>query len=378
MNVLLVNISLDAQRGGGTAERTRHLAKTLAEKGCSCQLLAMSGYSWQSEFNDRGIKTYITGKIGHRLPIPLVNFFRLWKAVNSADVIHIMGYWNLLSIAAGFFAWIARTPYVLCPAGEFASIGKPRPVMKLFHILLGKSLIKRASGFIAITEMERLLIAEITGFLKEHIPVFANGVAEPMLTSERTLQYLPEEPYILFMGRLAPVKGPDLLIQAYLSTKSAQRYPLVVAGPDFGMQSDLQALITNHQVAGRVHFIGFLNEAQRNEAYQHAMMLVIPSRSEAMSLVALEAGITGLPVLLTNTCGFDEVQKINGGCVVEPTAAGIGNGLEIMLSDVDDLPRKGQRLKEFVIDHYSWQVIVTNMVDYFDGLTRLKKNRDCN
>jgi glycosyltransferase involved in cell wall biosynthesis len=177
------------------------------------------------------------------------------------------------------------------------------------------------------------------------------------------------------MGRLAPIKGPDLLIQAYLSTMNAQRYPLVMAGPDFGMQGELQTLLANHQAADRVHFIGFLNEAQRNEAYQHAMMLVIPSRSEAMSLVALEAGITGLPVLLTNTCGFDEVQKIDGGCVVEPTVDGITSGLEIMLSDVDDLPQKGQRLKAFVVDHYSWHIIVTKMVDYFESFTQGAKHR---
>lgn len=367
MNVLLINISLDAQRGGGTAERTRHLANTLADKGCRCEVIAMSGDSWQSEFNTRGVKTYITGKMGQHFPIPLVNFMRLWKAVKSADIIHIMGYWNLLSIITGFFARIARTPYVLCPAGEFASIGKPSPVKKLFHLLLGKSLIKSASGFIAITQLERILIAEVTGFLPDRIPVFPNGVAEPALTPIRTLQNLPEEPYILFMGRLAPVKGPDLLIKAYLSTKAAHHYPLVLAGPDFGMQAELEASLIGHEIARQIHFIGFLNEAQRNEAYQHALMLVIPSRSEAMSLVALEAGITGLPVLLTNTCGFDEVQTINGGRVVEPTAAGISRGLQLMLSEADDLTLKGQRLKSFVIDHYSWHVIVTNMVDYFEG-----------
>ncbi|VVM48004.1 D-inositol-3-phosphate glycosyltransferase [Pseudomonas fluorescens] len=370
MNVLLVNISLDAQRGGGTAERTRHLANTLADKGCCCKVIAMSGDSWKSEFNSRGVKTYITGKVGQRFPIPLVNFIRLWKTVKSADIIHIMGYWNLLSVITGFFARIARTPYVLCPAGEFASIGKPRKIMKLFHLLLGKSLINRASGFIAITQLERVLIADVTGFLPDRIPVFPNGVTEPALSPTRTLQYLPEEPYILFMGRLAPVKGPDLLIKAYLSTKVAHHYPLVVAGPDFGMQAELEASLIGHEVSRQVSFIGFLNEAQRNEAYQHALMLVIPSRSEAMSLVALEAGITGLPVLLTSTCGFDEVQAINGGSVVDPTVVGISRGLQIMLSEIDDLTLKGQRLKSFVIDHYSWHVIVTDMVDYFEDLAR--------
>ena len=109
-------------------------------------------------------------------------------------------------------------------------------------------------------------------------------------------------------------------------------------------------------------------EVEAIDTWQHANR--VPSRSEAMSLVALEAGITGLPVLLTNTCGFDEVQAINGGRVVEPTAAGISGGLEVMFSEIDDLTLKGQRLKSFVIDHYSWHVIVTNMVDYFEGFSQ--------
>jgi glycosyltransferase involved in cell wall biosynthesis len=94
-----------------------------------------------------------------------------------------------------------------------------------------------------------------------------------------------------------------------------------------------------------------------------------------MSLVALEAGIVGLPLLLTDTCGFDEVQAIDGGCVVEPTVVGISQGLELMLSDVGDLANKGNRLKTYIIDHYSWQVIATGMIEYFDGRIGVDKIR---
>ena len=49
MRVLLVNISLDAKLGGGTAERTRHLALHLAKAGSACEAVAMTGNSWQRE-----------------------------------------------------------------------------------------------------------------------------------------------------------------------------------------------------------------------------------------------------------------------------------------------------------------------------------------
>lgn len=379
MKILLVNISLDAQRGGGTAERTRHLAKAFAQiSNCTCEVVAMSGKSWQSEFDAHGVKTHITGKIGKRMPIPLVNPIRAWKSVKSADVIHIMGYWNLLSVFIGFLARMAKTPYVLCPAGEFASVGSPRPIMRLFHNIVGKSLIKGASGYIAITQLERNLIAQIARLPEASVPVFANAVAQPVLALGRNLANMPNEPYILFMGRLAPVKGPDLLLQAYLGTAVAHHYPLVLAGPDFGMQEELEKLLENSRLKKNVHFVGFLDEQQRTEAYQHALMLVIPSRSEAMSLVALEAGIVGTPLLLTDTCGFDEVQEIGGGCVVTPTVAGISEGLEKMLSDVGDLSQKGERLRTFVSEHYSWPVIVAAMLDYFESELLVSQTRSKN
>lgn len=73
MRVLLVNISLDAKLGGGTAERTRHLALHLAKAGSTCEVVAMTGNSWQQDFDEQGVKSYITGRIGQRFPIPLLN-----------------------------------------------------------------------------------------------------------------------------------------------------------------------------------------------------------------------------------------------------------------------------------------------------------------
>ncbi|GLO10211.1 glycosyltransferase family 4 protein [Pseudomonas putida] len=368
MRLLLVNISLDAKLGGGTAERTRHLALHLAKAGSDCEAIAMTGNSWQREFDELGVKSYVTGRIGHRFPIPLLNPWRAWRAVRKAQVIHIMGYWNLLSVAIGLLALIGRRPYVLCPAGEFASVSSPRPIMKVFHLLLGRWLIKGASGFIAITDLEQELIAQVAGIPAALIPVIGNAVAEPGAVRGANSVQLPDEPFILFMGRLAPVKGPDFLIQAYLDTPAVQRYPLVMAGPDFGMQQELQTQVDASGLAGRIHFIGFLDEVQRTQVYRQAMLLVIPSRSEAMSLVALEAGVVGLPVLLTDTCGFDQVEEVQGGLVVPASAAGIAQGLARMLADPVELTAKGRRLKTFILEHYTWSATVQVMLRRFSRL----------
>jgi len=115
----------------------------------------------------------------------------------------------------------------------------------------------------------------------------------------------------------------------------------------------------------RVHFIGYLGGADKAWAYHAAELLVIPSRHEAMSIVALEAGITGTPVLLTDECGFDQIAEVNGGMVVAPSESGICQGLMMMLGDNTKLPIMGANLQKFIHANYTWNSTITKFVDLY-------------
>jgi glycosyltransferase involved in cell wall biosynthesis len=86
-------------------------------------------------------------------------------------------------------------------------------------------------------------------------------------------------------------------------------------------------------IIDRVHYIGFISDEAKSQAYHAADLLVIPSRKEAMSIVVLEAGITGTPVLLTDQCGLSEVESIEGGKVVTASVEGLQSGLIALLTD---------------------------------------------
>lgn len=364
MKILLVNISLDSKLGGGTAERTRRLALSLVDSGHTCMVFAMSGNSWANEFIAKSVGFYITPRLGRRFPIPVPNIRRIWMETKRSDVVHIMGYWNLLSVVMGVVARLTHTPYVLCPAGEFSSLEAPNFIKRAFHLLVGRRLIAGSSGFVAITRAEQALIANVANIAPSEVIVLPNAVGQPLLPdplAELRLR-VPARPYLLFMGRLAAVKGPDFLIQAYMDTSLAHNYDLVMAGPDFGMLESLKLKLQNSELAARVHFVGHLNEVERNYFYQNAILLIIPSRSEAMSLVALEAGMLGVPVLLTNTCGFDEVQEVGGGLVVPPSSDGIASGLRELLGNPSSLRESGARLRRYVSENYTWSTVTSRMI----------------
>lgn len=366
MKILLTTLSFDPERGGGTTERTRNLAAALRDAGHGVAVAGIEPGRIQAELADRGIVTYATGLLTHRFA--RISLPRLGRLVAEADAIHVLGYWNFLSVATAWLARRAGKPYVLSAAGELSNLDALRPVPAIFHRVFGRPMFAGARAIVAITELERSIIAAATGRPAEQIVVLPNGVAESTGATAPTVE-LPTGPYALFLGRLATIKGPDLLIEAF--ARVAPEFPdyrLVMAGPEFGLGDSLRRAVDASGLADRIVFTGYLNETERTAALQRSAFLVVPSRSEAMSMVALEAGIQGKPVLATDTCGLAALAAVDGGGICPPTVDGLADGLRQMFGAAD-LPARGQRWRQFVSANYRWPDIAARLAAMLEGLT---------
>jgi glycosyltransferase involved in cell wall biosynthesis len=87
-----------------------------------------------------------------------------------------------------------------------------------------------------------------------------------------------------------------------------------------------------------------------------------------MSMVALEAGIQGKPVLATDTCGLAALSEIDGGGVCPATVDGLASGLREMFA-ASDLSSRGTRWGDFVRANYRWPDIAARLAAIFKGLT---------
>jgi glycosyltransferase involved in cell wall biosynthesis len=268
----------------------------------------------------------------------------------------------MLSIATAALARAVGRPYMLCAAGEFAALDKPRPVARMFHLVFGLSMIRGAAKLIAITELEKTDIVRHCGVSVDQVAVLPNGV-EAVQSVTKSCSLGGEENYILFVGRLAEIKGPDLLLEAFASI--CDRFPkvsLVLAGPDFGLEKALRARASDFGLTNRVHFKGFLSPTERSDAYRKALFLVVPSRAEAMSLVALEAGAFQKPVIVTDQCGLDAVATSCGGRVCAATSSAIAEAITEMLTD-PNISQLGANWHRHVIDNYAWPKIAREFVN---------------
>jgi len=378
MHVLNVNVLLDPVSGGGTAERTFQMSLSLVRAGVECTILTTGIGITDERSQQLGEVRLITLPcIWKRFFIVQFSWRHLKDLIAGVDVIHLMGHWSMLNVLVAHLARQTGTPYVVCPAGELSLFGRSRWIKQLFNFIVGHRILREAAGHIAVTPDE-IPAYERYGIKAQRVTVIPNGINAIDFSVDDVNQFKDRfgfggAPFILFMGRLNPIKGPDLLLEAFCSI--AHKYSelhLVFAGPDGGLLDSLKKMTCEHGLTDRVHFIGYVSGHDKTEAYRAAEFLVIPSRLEAMSIVVLEAGIVGTPVLLTDRCGFDAVAKVGGGQIVAATANDLATGLESMLENPAVLKTMGVRLQFHVRQNFIWEVIVEQLLDLYKQIVARK------
>jgi glycosyltransferase involved in cell wall biosynthesis len=375
MRILDVNSSLGLKTGGGTAERTFQMSRFLAmQNGVQCTVLALD-----IELDVQRVEAQAPAKVvslpclWKRFYVPRAGWQVIKRLVEEADVIHIMGHWGALNSLVYWAARRANKPYVVCPAGALPIFGRSAILKHLYNFIVGKAIIQNASAWIAVTSSE-LPHFESYGIPVSQVAVIPNGVNEEdfLFTDIKaflTRYGLPDVPVLLFMGRLNIIKGPDLLLQAFIQARPQfEGVHLVFAGPDGGMLAELKTMAEKAGIGKFVHFIGYVSGDDKSAAYRCAKLLVVPSRQEAMSIVALEAGICGTPVLLTDQCGFSEVRSIDAGLEVPSTVEGISAGLINLLEDSNRLTEISLLWSKFVKQRYSWTSLTPQYIRLYSAL----------
>jgi glycosyltransferase involved in cell wall biosynthesis len=369
VNILHVNMSIDAVTGGGTVERIRQLHEhMLPMEGISSRILSVvaSEVSALSPSDD----IVVLPCWNKRWYLPGPKLLLIYRMVKQADVIHLMNHWTFLNALVYWMAWLTRTPYVVCPAGSLPLFGRSLGLKRWYNRVVGRALMRNASAAIAIAEDEREQLIEY-GVADKHIHHIPNGVRpEDFACKEKKLfrehAGLDGQDYLLFVGRLNEIKGPDLLLEAFIDISG--EFPdlhLAFAGPDGGMLGSLQARADEAGIMGRVHFAGFTGGRTKSSAYHGAKMLVVPSRQEAMSIVALEAAICATPVVLTDRCGFSALAESGAGKECKADAASIAEILRGLIPDAALLARMGERGHELAMSSYTWDISTHRHIELF-------------
>ena len=379
MKVLNVTASMDPVTGGGVAERTLQITRAMNRLGAKAGILTTDlGLSaeYLRKWNDIEITTLPC--LVKRFYFPGFSYRRVKELVAASDIVNIMGYWTVINVLAYYAAKDAGKPYTVCPAGALPIYGRSKLIKRLYNLAVGRKMISEADMCVAVSKNEFIQFKDY-GVNVEKILLIPNGVNhEDFIKAEisdfRKKYSLGQFPFLLFVGRLNFIKGPDILLKAFVAIKdNFPDYHLVFAGPDGGMLHNLKDMSSEAHLNERVHFIGHIEGEDKSAAYHAAELLVIPSRQEAMSIVVLEAGICGTPVLLTDQCGFDEVATVEGGIVIPASVEGISNGIKAALLNRGNLKKMGLLLLKYVQAGFTWRIAAEKYLQASGALINNRK-----
>ena len=203
---------------------------------------------------------------------------------------------------------------------------------------------RRADRIITISEATRRDVIDLYGAAPERVSVAYPGVsprffetpAPARIDDVRRKYSLPDAPLVLTVGTMQPRKNHARLVEAFAQVAADYDAALVIAGGKGWGYEQVHELIVRLGLGERVHFTGFVDDADLPALYAAATVFAFPSLYEGFGLPVLEAMAAGVPVVTSDVSSLPEVTGADAGLLVDPLSVdAIAGALARLLGDAD-------------------------------------------
>ncbi|MEP2758487.1 MAG: glycosyltransferase [Hyphomicrobiales bacterium] len=284
-------------------------------------------------------------------------------------ILHQHGIWHPASRSAASISRANAIPLVIHPRGMLEpwalkfKAWKKRLAMKLYQ---NEDLLS-ARLFFATSEQEMLSIRSL-GYTQP-VAVIPNGVFQlDTLLSDSNyhrIQWKSEKNKIVFMSRLHPKKGLELLLEAW-NLAHHPDWLLQIAGPDeSGYTKKLQNLICKYDLNDSVELIGEVSGKSKSDLLGNARIFILPSYSENFGVVVAEALSFGVPVITTTGTPWDSLRDRDCGWWVDPNVQSLTSAIRAAISmedsEIDEMRCRAQRLA----GEFDWVQIANDTADVY-------------
>ena len=302
-----------------------------------------------------------------------VDAFRLEEGIGY-DVLH-SHYW-LSGVAGMQLAQCWDVPHVSMfhTLGHLKQLANPDEVEPPLRLEMERRLIQQVDRIIASTNEERLQIIRHCGATPGQVQVIPCGVDlkrfvphDPQLARERC-GLKQHQPVLLYVGRLDPFKGPDLLLKAAAMMKE-QAQVVIVGGDPAGDREveQLRELAAQLKISKRVLFLGARPQQELPLLYSAADVTVIPSHHESFGLAAVESLACGTPVVATRAGGLRAIVCHGETGYLVPRSPGFfAERLDTLLQHPDLLEQMRMAARPSVLQ-FSWKYVASQVHDVYEA-----------
>ena len=293
----------------------------------------------------------------------------------------VHGLWNYASLGSWRALHRTRTPYYVFTHGMLDPwFNEAFPMKALYKAMFWKGLENRvlrdARGVLFTAVEERDLATQSFKPYSARAYVVGLGTRDVIADPERqrqafieTMPQLNGRRFLLFLSRIHPKKGVDLLIKGF--AHQATLYPdldLVIAGPDqVGLARELQDLSSELGVGDRVHWPGMLTGDVKWGAFRSAVFFTLTSHQENFGIAVAESLVVGTPVLITRKVNiWQEIESDGAGIVVTDDVDGVNEGLKCVCA-ISPAARQlmSERARQCFVRRYDINAVASGLLRLF-------------
>jgi glycosyltransferase involved in cell wall biosynthesis len=315
----------------------------------------------------------------------------LSQQVPDFDLVHIHSVFLWPTSAAAFWCRRFKIPYLLRPAGALDPICITKAYERrwislssqakkgIYLATLGKMDLRHAAALHFASQAEM----EAAQFLRLQCPGFVVPLGTETAQADGTSSASMREQYpqlagkkmILFMSRLDPKKGLDILIPAMAHlARRRNDFTLVIAGSGERVyEAQVHQLVTMYDLHDRTIFTGFMQGEEKWQLLREADIFVLPSYHENFGIAVIEALAAGLPVVISSRVNiYREILEAGAGLVTPLESHALTTTLDGLLNHPSMRHEMGQKGKQLVSTRFSWSAISSEMLRVYTTLLEAK------
>lgn len=388
MRVLHIASNIDP-RSGGPAAVLAGLSTAQVRAGLDVSLIttypAGRSVDVAEQLRASGVDVTVIGPCSGRLSRHPAIGPTLREKVPGVDVVHIHSLWEEIQHRAAVLCRKAGVPYIFRPCGMLDPYSLSRSAW-LKKILLALRLRRDLNNASAIH-----YTADVERDLAQGLQLRSPSIVEPNGVDLGAYSHLPargafrqrfgieaDRPLVLFLSRIHPKKGLDLLIPAFAkvvesghaATDRASDAMLVLAGPDDGgYRASVEQLIAKHGLGTRVIWTGMLQGEEKLSAYVDSDLFVLPSYQENFGIAIVEALASGTPVIISDQVAIWHELRAAGVAGVVPTqVAALADEMRSWLNDEGRRARAGEAGRTLALTKFSWDRIAARWQGHYQQL----------
>lgn len=303
----------------------------------------------------------------------------LFNHVADYDLVHTIAVFSYPVSIAHLACQLHKVPYINNPQGmlEPWALSYKSWKKRIYYRLFERTGLNRANAIQMLNLAEAKNVEPLQ--LEAPLILIPNGINEQEFKElpdpELFYQKFPhtrDKTLILFLARIDPKKGLDLLAPAFARVYA--QFPnshLIIAGPDnIGFLPTVKNYFSQAGCYDAVTFTGMLTGSLKHAALSAASVYVAPSYSEGFSMSVLEGMASGLPCVITTGCNFPEAGVAQAAHVVDISVDQIANTLIDCLARPEQAKAVGNRARKLIFEKYTWAYITSQIQQVYQDITQ--------